>query len=151
MEISKNSWHFKLVWKWSPRYPKKDICGYMRQVSMSCIKSSLYYVFRLGGTAFLGWLFLTYLSTIGLMIWDGGLAMEPNTMLSTVFVIGSIIILSVAATAAFMIAVEGYGQFRRWLTNRNVMAGEIEEPKPNLLWEWIKAKNEKVCIQINFK
>lgn len=143
MEISKQSWHYKLVCNFNNE-PSNSLCKYFWQVVGSAL---IWLIMTVIG---LSMAIVTTLFPIAAIIiayfYPSDVIMEESFILSEVF-IGGALLLMVYAIVTMYWAVKRIGQF----IYRKYKKKAKPDKEPNVAIEYIKAKKQKICPTLNFK
>lgn len=169
LKLSQSSWHYHFATYGNDYAVKKNLCPYVRQVLLGLFKFCLLWgilaLFAIGDIAGIAAIIQTG--------WDGFLAL-PDIVRDHSMWFGVWVMMSTTLTAlvsivvAFIVIRENLDVLRRkrynkkraafiakygedaW-HNRNSNSVPDEPREPNIFWEWMKAKHDKLCPQIEFK
>ena len=143
MNISKQSWHYKVVSNFSG-YAPEDFCAYSRTLLLALIA-----LFVLAFTALIiipGILglfvndILKYLDTIYI-----NTESVTNPFLTWLFIIGIGYLTIVACTPIIYLFIKYFNKFIDSTISKSV------NKEPSIVNEWIKHKKGKYCSQLTFK
>lgn len=133
MEISKSSWHYKVIKFWNPRVPY-NLCAYMRKLVFSLIIS----VIAAGAACGLAWACLYTMVWMPFM-WVWG-QFDPTVVIADInFLFVGLFIWALLGFGALSVVAEQRGWFAR-----------TKPRKPSLVMEYIRSKHQKVCKGIKF-
>lgn len=134
MNISKKSWHYRLITHVSDYYAPSSLCAYVRKL-LGCICLVIV-------TVLVASVLVTTAVTAPLL-WFGIISPSPQSLLYTTAVIGS-----GAWTGGIL---TGIGIGIHELRVRKLLRQWDAPPKqPSLLSSWIQAKKQKICPLITF-
>lgn len=150
ININTKSWHFRLIRNFDSK-PKSNLCGYFWQVVKYIILSVfivsvgiiLVSAFAFFSLYIIGLIAGSTLASVG--IFPASFIDVPNTF-NWRYVVLSIVI--DAVIAAFIYGKHKYDEYRYEKAEKS--NGTEKSTKPNLLFEFVKAKKQKICPLINF-
>lgn len=136
MKVSRDSWHYKLVSALVNDWPKRDLCGYMRQVCLALFVSAL--------TLIPCVLIVVSLIAPIWLVETGASEVSQGC--------GLLIAMGVILWGAMLCV--GVTQLLKWCLDK--LSGHLrskpkEVKRPSIATEWLKAKKQKICPIIEFE
>lgn len=144
MNISKNSWHYR-VCDWYSWVPSNSLCLYFWQVVWACVLSFILIPFAI---VFVGFMLL------GVFPFIIGSTLTGNFHQDIHLMSWYTILVSWSVGAGIFAVIGVAGLLKLLYDDKIIFKNRKEkdvEKEPNLVVEWVRAKKAKVCPVITFK
>lgn len=143
MNISKSSWHYRLINRMSEKPVPRSLCPYVRKLAMiigvlAALVSMISFFFVIIGTELVPFIGLTS----GFWFWIA-------SFFSGGVLIAGVIALGVGATFGLSYLINRYKERKQEKKAAREAAGILPKPK-SLVTAWVEAKHDKFCPSLEF-